>query len=87
MDTKDRDEMYKKSGEVELSDPLVAFLYVMLRNGAGPGVIHEALENMTNQPMRYTNGWLAQYAKYVAEKMRGFSLQEYVENKDKPNEA
>jgi len=84
MDTKNRDEMFQKSGEIELSDPLVAFLYVMLRNGAGPGVIHEALENMTNQPMRYTNGWLAQYAKYVAEKMRGFNLQEYVE---KPNEA
>ena len=76
MDPKERDEMYKASGEIESTDPLLAFLYVMLRNGAGPGVIHEALENMTDQPMRYTNGWLAQYAQFVADKMRGFNLQD-----------
>jgi len=74
MDTKKRDEMFQRSGEVESTDPLLAFIYVMLRNGAGPGVVHDALENMTDGTMRYTNGWLAEYAKYVAEKMRNYDL-------------
>jgi len=74
MDTRKRDEMFQRSGEVESTDPLLAFIYVMIRNGAGPGVIFDALDNMTDETMRYTNGWIAEYAKYVTEKMRKYDL-------------
>jgi hypothetical protein len=60
------------SGEVNDSRGLVGFLYVLMRDHVTPGVVagimidHQIVEHPSSE---YTNGWLATYAKYLADLM------------------
>ena len=57
------------SGEYDCYDPLVFFLYVLMRDGCPVGEIERALEQTTSEVCQYTNGWLARYAKDVADRL------------------
>lgn len=61
-----------RSGKVMHSDPLVAFLYVLMRDGdVCPGRIEEVLKNNVHYgAAEYSNGWLAQYASDIANRLR-----------------
>ena len=60
----------KRSGEVNSSDRLVTFLYLILRDHILPGDIEEVLRNVSDHESEFSNGWLAEYAKDIAERLR-----------------
>lgn len=65
----DRQKMRNLSGRVESDDPLVSFLYVLMRDYLTPGEIEGIMEGQITPSLGatiFTNGWLAQYAKHVA---------------------
>jgi hypothetical protein len=64
--------MREKSGTVASSDPLVAFLYVLLRDHLLCGEVEGILLNhVTGEETVFTNGWLAEYAKDLAARLHG----------------
>lgn len=63
--------MRKKSGNINYTDKLTAFLYILMRDSVTPGRIEEILINHIDEAeQEYTNGWLAKYANYVAERLK-----------------
>ena len=67
------DELVKLSGSVVTHDPLVTFLYMLMRDYVKPGDIQTILFNdIIDQPkeMELSNGWIGKYAKYVASKLK-----------------
>lgn len=63
----------KRSGEVDSDDPLVSFLYVLLRDHVQPGIVEEILLKQVPIPedtAQFSNGWLARYAQDIAERLR-----------------
>jgi hypothetical protein len=64
----------KTSGSWSSSDPLVVFLYILIRDEITPGWLEAVLNRC--QPkngatfFEFTNGWLAQYAMDVAGYLR-----------------
>lgn len=65
--------MRAASGSVTSQDPLVAFLYVLLRDQVSPGKLEDLiLNNVSQTPVEtlYSNGWLANYCKDIAQRLR-----------------
>lgn len=60
----------KRSGEVESNDPLVGFLYLLIRDHLPTGIIESIMKDVSNMSTYFTNGWLANYSKDVAERLR-----------------
>jgi hypothetical protein len=68
--------MHERSGVVRSADPLVAFLYVVLRDHIQPGTIENIMLNhveYTTGQSVYSNGWLAAYAQDLASRLRSKS--------------
>lgn len=65
-------EMRKESGDVTSSDPLVTFIYLMVRDNLPSGAVEKLVEDVKDhvQPVEYSNGWIASYAKSVADRLR-----------------
>ena len=69
--------MVKESGNVKSEDPLVCFLYLLMRNELACGKVEnimvdlEKTDNATQ--FEFCNGWLAEYAKNIAKRLRGFN--------------
>lgn len=65
--------MRARSGNVRDDRPLVAFLYLLIRDHVVPGAIEEMMGELDAQPdgatVQYTNGWMAEYAQDVAERL------------------
>lgn len=68
--TEINDKLRQDSGLINTSDPLVAILYDLLRDGPiTPGQLEEAvreIEMAGQQEYLLSNGWLALYAKNIA---------------------
>lgn len=71
--------MRKASGEYQSDDLLVAFLYILMRDSVVPGKVEAMILELTNahdidkpvlDPYTFTNGWLAQYAAFVADRLK-----------------
>lgn len=61
----------KRSGEISSKDPLVAFLYDLMRDHLTVGKVEKLVsEAEVSSNADYTNGWLAKYAKDVAKRLR-----------------
>lgn len=73
-------ELRKDSGEVDYpaEDWLTTFCYLLLRDATSAGVLESIVREIeedrlkeAGDPMnRYTNGWLAKYARYLADRLR-----------------
>lgn len=65
--------MRQRSGSVDSTDPLVGFLYILIRDHVPLGVIEEIMlahveyDQSDNQ---FTNGWLANYCKDLANRLK-----------------
>ncbi len=59
----------KESGEIDSDDKLVNFLYTLMRDYISIGIVEKLTCDAENEKgmNQYSNGWLAQYAKYVAD--------------------
>ncbi len=59
------------SGGVDSKDPLVAFLYILMRDHLPAGTVEELIRQHCCSPMMlFTNGWLAKYAEDVASRLK-----------------
>jgi len=80
------DDMYsallkERSGFVTSNDKLVDFFYVLLRDHVPPGIVEYIMIQIDKEKQMndlkhvdktsYTNGWLASYAKDIAERLKG----------------
>jgi hypothetical protein len=73
MQIEDIEKMREASGSIKESSKLVAFIYELVRDHLPLGVVEELINNQKeiseeNQAV-YTNGWLAQYARYCAQRL------------------
>jgi hypothetical protein len=62
-----------RSGTVSSTNPMVSFLYELMRGHVPPGVVEQIMANMEverGKEVVFTNGWLANYAKDVAARLR-----------------
>lgn len=67
------DKLRTQSGNINSDDPLVSFLYILMRDYIPVGAVESILIDhiIGKECSEFTNGWLAEYAKYVAEKLYG----------------
>lgn len=70
--------MRKASGEVNSTEMIVGFLYLLMRDSVTPGKIEQIMLELSNAHdynkseyfvTQYTNGWLATYAKDIAKRL------------------
>lgn len=61
--------MRADSGTVSASNKLVEFIYLLGRDHISLGTIEAIMEEVTGEEILYTNGWLANYAKNVTERL------------------
>ena len=59
-----------RSGKVTSDDRLVEFLYDLMICSLTPGAVETLMSKNTGKQARYTNGWVAQYAKDVAKRLQ-----------------
>jgi hypothetical protein len=70
----ENEAMRDASGEVDDNRRLVAFLYVLMNQYITPGAVEELMHrhielNEKGEECLYTNGWLAQHAQNIAERL------------------
>lgn len=69
-DIEENAKLRESSGNVQINSKLVSFLYELMRDHLPPGQV-EALVRASNIPdVSYTNGWLAQYAENLANRLK-----------------
>lgn len=69
----------QRSGSVTSPDPLVSFLYELMRDRVTPGVVEQlvrASQTSEQNPTHFCNGYLASYAVDVAARLRNAATQE-----------
>ena len=68
------DNLRIRSGRISFEDPLASLLYTLMRDGAvAPGVLERAIQDeeiFGGDEKLFTNGWLALYAKDLADRIR-----------------
>lgn len=63
--------LFERSGRVAHTDPLVSFLYDLMRDHVPPGIVEGLLDDHQDPiETTFTNGWLARYAEDVAVRLR-----------------
>lgn len=64
----------ERSGNVDTSDPLVAFLYLLMRDhlpvGDVEGLVKDVEMTADDSTAQLSNGWLAEHAKDLAARLR-----------------
>jgi hypothetical protein len=60
-----------RSGDIKINSKLVSFLYELMRDHLSPGKVEE-LTRASQEPgvTYYSNGWLAQYAEDIANRLK-----------------
>lgn len=61
--------MRNASGAIDDARPLVSFLYLLLRDHLHLGDVEEIVDRATKGAGMFTNGWLAQYAQDIANRL------------------
>jgi uncharacterized membrane protein len=61
--------------KAESNDPLVSFLYSLMRDHLPAGVVEELVQKCSfKQTTRFTNGYLANYAMNIAKRLKNESV-------------
>ena len=64
--------MRYKSGEIDDERALVCFFYLLARDHLPMGIIEEVVQTSLDfSKNQYTNGWIAQWAQDVTDRMQG----------------
>ena len=67
------EELREASGKVTYADPLTSFFYQLIRDELPAGIVEKVIQQVINEPVEgciFTNGWLAEYAHNLAERLR-----------------
>ena len=60
-----------RSGHVQIDSKLVSFLYELMRDHLPAGVVEHLVQEASQESkVVYTNGWLAQYAQDLANRLK-----------------
>jgi hypothetical protein len=72
MSLPDKNEsMRERSGSVQINSKLVSFLYELMRDHLPIATVEELVRASEDEPnVVYTNGWLAQYAQDLANRLK-----------------
>lgn len=62
-------QLRARSGSVDHTSRLVSFLYSLMRNHLPAGAVEGLVQEASNPNVRYTNGWLANYAIDLAKRL------------------
>ena len=62
-------ELRERSGNYKTTSRLVAFLYELMRDEVPTGVVERILQSTPRLNYGLTNGYLAKYSEYVAERL------------------
>lgn len=68
--TLDQEALFKRSGRFYTYNPLISFLYELMRDHVPTGVVENVLKHSMETPCSMTNGWLGMYADDVAARLR-----------------
>ena len=65
-------QMFDRSGSIVITDNLVSVLYTLMRDEIPPGKLEAIVRDIEShdKTIQYTNGWLALYAKDLADRLR-----------------
>ena len=63
------EELKNASGSKNYNSKLTSFLYELMRDHIPPGIIQEVALNSQDPDVTFSNGWLAEYANYLAENL------------------
>jgi hypothetical protein len=67
-------KLRERSGSVDSKDPLVGFLYILMRDhlpvGMVEGIMRDHVNVETDDVDNYSNGWLAEYAKDLSKRLK-----------------
>jgi hypothetical protein len=63
-------ELRERSGSITSTDPLVSFLYELLRDHLPAADVEHLVRNASSEPTTYSNGYLANYAIDLATRLR-----------------
>ena len=65
---------WMESGNVKDNDPMVRFLYILMRDHLPVGQVEQIMVEHIEKPPKddvvFCNGWLANYAQYTAKRIR-----------------
>ena len=67
----DNKSLRERSGSVNRNSRLVSFLYELMRDDVCPGRVEELMRNSAISDCQYTNGYLANYAIDIANRLEG----------------
>lgn len=71
FDEVSENDIYERSGQVTSDDPVVAFLYVLMRDHLPTSIVEQIVRgSKPEETSVFSNGWLASYAKDLAERLR-----------------
>jgi len=70
VDIKENAKLRESSGNIKINSKLVSFLYELMRDHLPPGKVEEIVRASNEPDVSYTNGWLAQYAEYLANRLK-----------------
>ena len=70
--TPDQEALYEASGRVMSDDPLVSFLYRLMRDEMPVGRVDAIVVDVAKIPTTtsFTNGYLARHAQHLADELR-----------------
>ena len=63
-------QLRQRSGNVVSTDPLVSFLYDLMRDHLPAGVVERLVRESPHRIVQYTNGYLANYAVDLAKRLQ-----------------
>ena len=64
------EDITQTSGNITSDDPLVSFLYELIRDHLPAGEVQRIVNNsQATRPTLFCNGWLVKYAEYLAAKL------------------
>jgi len=68
-------KLKEASGNIKSKNKLVCFLYLLMRDSITPGsiegIIMQLKQSLPDTEYEYSNGYLAEYAQYVADELTG----------------
>lgn len=67
---KHNDKLFFESGQFTTEDPLVSFLYELMRDYVPAHVVENITRNSPKEKTKLTNGWLGRYAVNLAERLK-----------------
>lgn len=65
-------DIRERSGEVDSTDKMVAFFYLLIRDHITPGLMEQVIKQndlTTIEKTQFSNGWLAEYCKDIVERL------------------